>query len=282
MKRLLIISSFALTGLFAVVAAAPASSKPDTHVLIVSGLLIDYEENMFRDLSLNSLRNYFLQTARLNKGNVTVLVDENSAARLPADPCSTASQLFAVAAELSNRVKADDRFIFYYLGQANIVQDTLRLNLPGKDITHEQLADALRPIRGASRLIILDCPGAGLAIRSFAGENNIVIAGARSDQPYGTRFSPYFIPALADPNSDTNTDGRVSLLEAFTAVCKQLDEFYSSQDLVKIENAILEDDGDGVGSQRPWKYEEELHDGAVADKYFLSDYKVRKEVPDEQ
>ena len=72
------------------------------------------------------------------------------------------------------------------------------------------------------------------------------------------------------------------MLEAFTAVCKQLDEFYESQDLVKIENAILEDDGDGVGSQRPWKYEEELHDGAVADKYFLSEYRVRKEDPNEQ
>jgi hypothetical protein len=243
--------------------------KSHTYVIVASGLIIDYEEDMCRDLSLTNIREFFLKAARLDKNLLTVFVEADSAARQQGDPCSTASELLGTLDELADRITDADRFVFYYLGQANIAEGKLRFNLPGKDITHEQLTDAIRPIRAASKLIILDCPGAGLAIRSLSFENNIVIAGARSDQPYSTRFSQYFVPSLTDPNSDTNTDGGVSLLEAFTAACQRLDEFYDSQDLLKIENAMLEDDGDGVGSQRPWKYQEEGHDGAAADEYFL-------------
>jgi hypothetical protein len=96
------------------------------------------------------------------------------------------------------------------------------------------------------------------------------VCGSRSDQRYSTRFSDYFVPALSEQTSDANGDGRISLLEAFTAASKRIDDLYREQDLMKTETPLIEDDGDGVPSQEPWDYEKEGHDGLVASRFFFS------------
>ena len=103
----------------------------------------------------------------------------------------------------------------------------------------------------------------------MTGPGRIAIFGARSDQPYSTRFSEYFVPALVDITADTNGDSNISLLEAFTLASMQLDDLYRLQDLLKTENPVLDDDGDGIPSQQPWRYEQEENDGLAASKFFL-------------
>ena len=100
---------------------------------------------------------------------------------------------------LAGRIKPQDRFIFYYIGQANVGAGKLRLNLPGKDITHEQLAKWIKPIKATSMLLVLDCPCAGMAVKSLTGKGRIIIAASTAEQPYSTRLSEYFIPGDGHP-----------------------------------------------------------------------------------
>jgi hypothetical protein len=119
-------------------------------------------------------------------------------------------------------------------------------------------------------LIVLDCPGAGLAVKAVTGQGRIVIGACTADQHYSTKFSEYFVPALVDEGSDTDGNGRISLLEAFTSACRGVDDFYRLGSLLTTETPVLEDNADGAASKQPWKYEQNKMDGLAASRFFLS------------
>ena len=245
------------------------TERQRTYVLIMSGINKDPREQLAKDKAVMNLRKFFLDDVKVESKRLTVLVESSSSAR-KGSKNSTAENLRNTMTGLAEAIKPTDRFIFYYVGQANIVVETVRLNLPGKDITHNHLADWMNKIKASSILIVLDCPGAGLAAKAMSGKGRIVLCGSKSDQRYSTRFSEYFIPALVDDKSDTDGDGKVSLLEAFTLVARQLDDFYLEQRLLKTETPLLEDNGDGVPSEQPWQYAQHKKDGLAASKFFLS------------
>jgi hypothetical protein len=111
------------------------------------------------------------------------------------------------------------------------------------------LAEILAPLQPGLMTLVLDCPGAGLATETLAGPGRILLFSARSDQPTSTRFSDYFVPALDDPESDVNGDGAVTLLEVFQRTVQQIDAMFREQNLMKSENALLEDNGDATPSR---------------------------------
>lgn len=241
----------------------------NTHALIVTGINKNAQDRQTKDKAVMDLRNFLLNKAAIKRDRLTVLGNSRTLARTPSDVSTTENlkkQIDAFAAA----VRPADRFIFYYVGQANVVSDKLRLNLPGADITGEQLTEWLSPIKASSILIVLDCPGAGVAVKALAGQGRIVIAGCTAKQRYSTRFSEYFVPALSENESDTDSDGKVSLLEAFTSASRQVDDFYRGKGLLKTETPVLEDNGDGEPSDKPWRYKQDKTDGEAASKFFLS------------
>ncbi len=254
----------------AVSAAAEIDEPNNTYVLIVGGINKDPEERQSKDKAVTRLQKIFLKNANIPSGRIKILVSDNSFVHKKTG-LSTAENLKKIIDELASIVKASDRFIFYYIGQANVISAKLRLNLPGEDITHEQLAELINEIKASRKVIILDCPHAGLTVRKMSGPGRVVLCGSRSDQPYSPRFSEYFVPAMIDIAADVNGDEKISLLEAFTMASQQVDELYRSQDLLKTENPVLEDDGDGIPSQQPWRYEVEENDGLTASKIFLTE-----------
>ena len=241
----------------------------NTHALLVTGINKDAKDRQTKDKAVVDLSSLLLNNASVKRDRLGVLANSRSLVRTASD-VSTAENLKERLDAFAAAVNPSDRFIFYYVGQANVVGEQLRLNLPGADITHEQLAEWLKPIKASSILVVLDCPGAGLAIKALTGEGRIVIAGCTADQPYSTRFSAYFVPALGDNESDTDNDGKISLLEAFTYTSKQLDSFYRGMGLLRTETPLLEDNGDGEPSDEPWRFKQDKTDGAAASKFFLS------------
>ena len=254
------------------VAIGANSSKPaqkiNTFAMIVSGINKDPKEKQAKDKIVTDLRKFFLDKARIEPDRLSVLVGGHSVVHADSK-LSTADNLREQINKFAAGIRPTDRFIFYYVGQANIMGETLRLNLPGVDITHEQLATWIKEIKASSILFVLDCPGTGLAVKALAGKNRIIIGASTDEQPYSTQFSRYFIPALTDPKGDSDSDGKISILEAFTYTAKQLDDSYRRQGLLQTETPVLEDNADGVPSLQPWWYREGNTDGLASSMYFL-------------
>lgn len=275
MTRIVAITLLILAGESATAQAprAEPSREPtrtkSTHALIVSGINRHPKERQLKDKAVMDLRSFSLNNAGVSPDRLSVLVGSGSQVSEDSKT-STAVNLKEAVKSLAAAVKPEDRFVFYYVGQANIVAGKLRLNLPGADITHEQLGEWIKEMKASSMLIVLDCPGAGLAVKALTGQGRVVIGACTGDQHYSTRFSEYFVPALIDDKGDTDGDGKVSLLEAFTAASRQLDDLFREQGLLKTETPVLEDNADGVASQQPWRYIQDNTDGQAASAFFLS------------
>jgi hypothetical protein len=276
-KKIIVILLFFVNG-FPLIESLGAERGPEskeggkTYVLIVGGIDKDTKEHLAKDRAVTDLSRFFLNNAGVVSGRLRVLVDRESTARKDSG-ISTAKSLKEQMDGFAASVNAEDRFIFYYIGQANVVSQTLRLNLPGPDVTHEQLAEWINAIKAFSMLIVLDCPGAGLAVKAVNGQGRIIIGACTAEQHYSTQFSRHFVPALVDKGSDDDGDGRISLLEAFTSASKGIDDFYRVQSLLTTETPVLEDNADGAASRQPWRYKQDNTDGLAASMFFLSGQK---------
>ncbi len=274
MKRMVIIILLVATSCFSVAGAAGVErkSKPtktkNMYALIICGINKDSNERLSKLKSMKNLQSFFLNNAKIKPDRLNVLVTDKSF-NVKGSKTSNAENLRKTIENLAATVQPEDRFIFYYIGQANVVAGKLRLNLPGEDITHEQLAEWINLIKASSTLLVLDCPGAGMAVKSLTGKDRIIIGACTAEQHYSTRFSEYFVPSLLDSKSDTDGDGKISVLEAFTLASKQLDDWYFNQLFLRTEIPILEDNSDGFPSQQPWRYKKGSRDGREASKFFL-------------
>jgi len=275
MKKSMTIILLAIVSEFIFVDARGAQQSPEpmksgkTYVLIVSGINKDPKDRRAKDRAAIDLRRFLLDNAAIKPELLGVLVDRESTVR-NGSKISTAENFKERMNTFAAAVNPADRFIFYYIGQANIVAEKLRLNLPGADVTHEKLAEWINSIRASSMLIVLDCPGAGLAVKAVSGQGRIIIGACTAEQHYSTKFSEYFVPALLDEKTDADGDGRISLLEAFTSACRDLDDFYRRQSLLTTETPVLEDNGDGAANRQPWRYKQNKMDGLAASRFFFA------------
>ena len=239
-----------------------------TYVLVVGGISKEPQDKISMTKAVTELQKLLKSNPEVSDQTFSILAADDLQAKNVTEK-STAENIQKTIETIGTAAKVDDRFVFYYIGQANIVAQKLRFNLPGADITHEQLSQWIKGIKASSMLIVLDCPGSGLAAKAMSGRGRVVICSCTDEQRYRTRLSEYFLPALTDKESDTNSDGKISILEAFTAASRQIDDWFRQNKLLTTEIPVLEDNGDGQPSKEPWRYKLDGGDGAAAAEFFL-------------
>ncbi len=239
-----------------------------TYALIVGGISKDKQDRLDKSKAMSDLYKLLIDNPEINKQTLTILMADDSTVHNEFKKSSTANIQEAINA-VGKLIESEDRFIFYYIGQANIIAEQLRFNLPGADITQEQLVEWIKAIDVSSMLIVLDCPGSGLAAKAISGRGRVVICSCTEQQRYSTHFSEHFVPALIDDKVDINANGRISILEAFTAASRRIDDWYRRKKLLTTEIPVLEDNGDGIPSKQPWKYKIDKADGLTASEFYL-------------
>jgi len=238
-------------------------------VVISGGILQDVEVGAEQARTIAGLGRFFTDRLAVDSHAVQVLCDRQSPVFDANVVACTRDSVRETLADVASSGQTIDRFVFYYIGQANRSGTTLRLNVRGCDIVHGELVRWLGAIEARQKLIVLDCPCAGLAIKGLADPNSIIVCSARGDQYDSPRFSEYFVPALTQWKPDDDADGKLSLLDVFQKTCRDLDAYYASENCYKSENALLEDDADGVASQQPWLFEQSGKDGAKAARFYF-------------
>ncbi len=103
-------------------------------------------------------------------------------------------------------------------------------------------------------LAVINCSSASAPfLNRLAGENRVVITATKSgDEQNFAHFGQYLAAAIADGDADVDKDGQVSLLEAYLTACRNLDEFYKQEARLPGEHALLDDNGDGLGTPAAW------------------------------
>jgi hypothetical protein len=155
------------------------------------------------------------------------------------------------------------------IGHGTFDGQTARFNLRGPDLSAAELARWLAP---ATRpLAVINCASASAPfLKSLAGENRVVLTATKSGYEYNfSRFGDYLSAAIANPRADLDKDDQTSLLEAFLMASADVEEFYRSEARLPTEHALLDDNGDGLGTPADWfqgvRAVKRAKDGALPD-----------------
>lgn len=195
---------------------------------------------------------------------------------------------------LSKQVKDNDDLFTYFIGHGSYLKNVSKFHIPGKDLTAEKFDRLLKSIP-AKRLIVMNGTSSSAGfVNVLSGEGRIICVATKSvSEINATEFMGFFIEGLEDGSADRNHDERISILEACEQASELTASWYVSESLISTEHALLDDNGDGLGSRLPIevfavepakdsdKDAEEILDGALARECFVKDYSFHADVPQE-
>lgn len=125
-----------------------------------------------------------------------------------------------------------------------------RFNLSGPDIMALEFAGWMKPFTGPVACI-QTASASSPFLKALAGPNRVLISATKSaDEVFYTRFGQFFVKAISGSDeADLDRDQQVSLLEAFLWSSKQVERFFETEQRLATEHALIEDNGDGVGTR---------------------------------
>lgn len=123
-----------------------------------------------------------------------------------------------------------------------------KFNLRGPDLSATDLAEWLKPFRRP--VVVINCASSsGPFITKLSAPGRVILTATRSgaEENYA-RFGQYLAAAITDPAADLDKDNQTSLLEAFLFASRQVAEYYEAEGRLATEHALLDDNGDGLGT----------------------------------
>ena len=174
-------------------------------------------------------------------------------------------------AKLSKRLadaKADRSLWLVLIGHGTFDGREAKFSAEGPDFDVKQLSDWLKPLK-QEIAIIQTASASGGFLKSLSGKSRIVITSTKSpDEVFYARFGEHFAEAIGGlAEADLDQDKQVSLLEAFRHASKAAVTFYENEGRLATEHALIEDNGDGVGTR--YEMIEGAADGARAAQLVL-------------
>ncbi|MBS1788547.1 MAG: hypothetical protein JST85_12535 [Acidobacteria bacterium] len=165
---------------------------------------------------------------------------------------STAESVRQLFVELKNTLKPDNQLFLFFIGHGSFVDKVAKFNLVGPDLSVTDYATMLNTLPAKNIVVVNMASASGEFVKPLAGEGRIIITATRSGmEQNATRFPEYFIGALGNPEADADKNGRVSVFEAFEYASKMTDGSFKQKGILATEHALLEDNGDGKGHEKP-------------------------------
>ena len=123
-----------------------------------------------------------------------------------------------------------------------------KFNLHGPDLSATELADWLKPFRRP--LVVINCASSSSPfLNKLSAPNRVVVTATRSGSEENfARFGKYMAESIADPAADLDKDQQTSVLEAYIMASRRTSEFYETDGRLVTEHALLDDNGDGLGT----------------------------------
>ena len=157
---------------------------------------------------------------------------------------ATKAHLTDTLGQIAREAKPDDEFTLTLIGHGSFDGEEYKFNLPGPDISGEELAVLCDRIPSKRQLIVNTTSASGGSIGALQKAGRIIIAATKAGtEKNATVFARYWVEALGDASADTDKNEVVSALEAFQYADRKTASFYESQKRLATEHAVIEDTG---------------------------------------
>jgi hypothetical protein len=183
---------------------------------------------------------------------------------------ATAEEVKRTFTSLKTELDSNNILFVFLIGHGSYDGKEAKFNLVGPDLSasdYNQLLTALP----TKRVVVFNMASAsGEFVKPLSAKGRIVVTATRNGQETNaTRFAGFFITALNATDGDTDQDGHTSVLEAFVYANRLTEEFYKRAGRLATEHALIDDNGDGVGREKP-----EAGEGLLARATYLDSLSV--------
>jgi hypothetical protein len=222
-----------LAGCFAVAMLASAClARADTYFVTVAGLggEPDYEQR-FTALAADLDR---ITKAAGSTAHVVTL----------SGPQATREHLQQTLGDIAGQAHADDVLVITLIGHGSFDGTQYKFNLPGPDVSAEQLSQWCEHIPATRQLIINTTSASGGSVKALQRHDRVVIAATKAGtEKNATVFARYWVEALQDPGADIDKNQIITALEAFQYATRKTAAFYETEKRLATEHAVFEEGG---------------------------------------
>ena len=237
----------------AVSQAASAPSVKETYLVIIAGLGgEDSYREKFHQWS-SDMRDGAVNRHGVSEDKIYYLAEKPELYPDQVHAKSTKENVMALFGELETKVSPGDQLFVLLIGHGSFRSEQSRFNLPGPDLTAEDFDLMLQPFSEQQIVFVNASSASGNFLPVLSAANRIVVTATKSGYERNeSQFGKYFVEAYAGADgrdvADTDKNGRVSVLEAFTHARVRVDGYYNEENILQTEHAVLDDNGDGEGA----------------------------------
>jgi hypothetical protein len=158
----------------------------------------------------------------------------------------------ADVAELRRRLGPDDTLWVIVLGHGHLDGRHAHLNLPGPDLDERAFGKLFEGLKAREQVFMITTSSSGFFLKPLSAPGRIVITATEADREVNETLFPLALAdVLASPPEgiDRDQDGSISVFELYLAVVIDVLNRYRTDENLATEHALLDDNGDGRGSE---------------------------------
>jgi hypothetical protein len=233
-----------LLSIAALTASSVAAATDHVWLLAGAGGEAKYTEEF--NSSLESIYTSLIERHQYAAENIVLLGESETQSGKFAEEV-TLDEVKAKWTELINKVDSSDTFLLVMMGhgQSDFVEP--KFNLKGPDLGGKTLVAMMEALPCEDKKAILSFPCSGHFSELLAPIKGVSVI-ASCDGPrqiFHSVMHPFIVQALQDDWSDQDGDGNLTFYELFQFLSEEVDDYYTGQEFVQINNVSLEDNGDG-------------------------------------
>ena len=247
--------------------ASVAQAVPRTHLLIITGASGEPRfASQFHALAMG-LRAVATTKFGIPDSLVMYLAEQTTPDPRSITGRSTREGVIQAFDRIAARASAGDAVLILLIGHGSGDADVSKFNVPGMDMSDADFDTQLDKLSNQVVAFVNAASASGDFVKTVSGKNRVVVTATKSNfERNETLFAGHFVGAYVKDGADTDKDGRVSVLEAFTYARREVQREYETTNRMQTEHAMLDDDGDGAPKADPGV---RGPDGTLASKFFL-------------
>jgi hypothetical protein len=155
---------------------------------------------------------------------------------------------------LAQRLSEDDTVVIVLIGHGTFDGEDYRFNLPGPDLTANELGQLFDRLPAREQLIVNATSASGATLEPWIAAmttrraRRVVIAATKSGgERTATRFAQYWVQAVTTPEADVDKNEIVTAAEAFEYANRQVAASFKSDNILATEHGRMA--GEDAASQ---------------------------------
>ena len=167
---------------------------------------------------------------------------------------ATREAVAAESAAIRGSLAPEDRLWVIILGHANERGGHVFLHLPGPDLREDELGKLFEGITCREQVFWITTAASGGFLKALSAKGRIVITATTADQEFNETEFPHALGELCRQSLaelDLDGDKKVSVWEVFLRLGKLVDARFAADKRTATEHALLDDNGDQIGTERP-------------------------------